>query len=35
MRYRVRGYGLSMDPDPSSGADFVHTTFAHKGRRKK
>jgi hypothetical protein len=28
--------GLSpRDRDPSSGADFVHATFSHKGRRKK
>jgi hypothetical protein len=32
----VTGEGsLSADADPSSGADFVHATFSHKGRRKK
>jgi hypothetical protein len=25
----------SADRDPSSGADFVHAIFSHKGRRKK
>jgi hypothetical protein len=27
------GY-LSADANPSSGADFVHATFSHKGRRE-
>jgi len=26
---------VSADRDPSSGADFVHATFSHKGRRKE
>jgi protein PhnA len=25
---------VSADTDPSSGADFVHATFSHRGRRK-
>jgi hypothetical protein len=25
---------LSADTNPSSGADFVHATFSHKGRRE-
>jgi hypothetical protein len=24
-----------MEKNPSSGADFVHATFSHKGRREK
>jgi hypothetical protein len=26
---------VSADRDPSSGADFVHATFSHKGRREE
>jgi hypothetical protein len=32
---RVRGYGLSIERDPSSGTDCVRATFSHKGRREK
>jgi hypothetical protein len=36
LRAFVAGEGsVSADADPSSGADFVHATFSHKGRRKK
>jgi hypothetical protein len=35
MRSIEGGEGsLSADTDPSSGADFVHATFSHKGRRE-
>src|SRR5450755_3819958 len=33
-RGRVRGFFLSIDRAPSSGADFVRATFSHKGRRE-
>jgi protein PhnA len=32
---RVRGRGLSIDRNPSSGTDFVRATFSHKGRREE
>jgi hypothetical protein len=31
----VRGLGLSIDRNPSSGTDFVRATFSHKGRREE
>jgi hypothetical protein len=31
---RVRGYGLSIERNPSSGTDFVRATFSHKWRRE-
>jgi hypothetical protein len=34
-RGRVRGPGLSIDLNPSSGTDFVRATFSHKGRREE
>src|SRR6478752_6549297 len=33
-RRRVRGHGLSIDRNPSSGTDFVRATFSHKERRE-
>src|ERR1019366_10593307 len=31
----VRGPGLSISHNPSSGTDFVRATFSHKGRREE